>query len=519
MALHDLDASAGLSLWDNWSAKGESYKPGLCAIKWRSFKKGGITRGTLFAKAKEANPNWNPAPIKTRRTVAPFRAEHKEPVEPGIVTMRVAAEINRYFQHQAEAILEVYRMALRWFKGVAFTAKQLIEKSGLGKMQVHRGLMYGRNFIFCRYAENPDAADFVADCKRNTEEDSYTPNTVEEDRLQSVTKSMPPRSRPPSYWRLRPFEKIVGTICYEVFYIDLERTLEYKLATISRIKDLKGDPTLVGRINRSLQALMTIDEVVTEKAKLKSMALKIRMLRHNLLTDLGEIPQGRHKTGDCNEKSVRQLMVEGWHWEREGTDYTFDCEEALGIVKTTAQRIGRGAGFRWVPQTEPQTITRGCDLPSPGRWNAVRRAFPRTVIVGGRRMPYYSAQNVAERMEMLRTPAVIEWQKGSKIEYDPDAAALDADRRREKAKDRMGKPVKGTCATVGEEAPEWDYQGNPPNWTREKWAYYWLVRMGYVGDYDELTDAQILEMLTVDRGTLRGEEPIAPRRAPTGTEG
>lgn len=508
MALHDLDPVGGLDLWDQWSARGSKYKPGLCALKWRSFKRGAITRGTLFHAADVAQPGWRPAPIRTRRTVAPFRPEHKEPVEPSAITVRLAAEINRYFQHQADAVLEVYRAAIRYFRNVAFTARQLMERSGLGKAIVHRGLMYGRNFIFSRQAENPDAVNLVAVCAPDSIDDSKDLSLLEEDRLQSATKSMPPGSRPPFYWRLRPYADIVRTMCYEVFYVDLERSLEYKLATVSRIRDLHGDPSYVGRINRTLQKWMSIVEQVEEREKLKKMALKIRLLRHDLLNDLTPVGEGHHQTGECAEKSVRLLMVEEWHLERNGTDRTFDCENVLGMAKTTVQRMGRAVGFRWQPQTEEQIIRNGHELPVPGKWNMQAHAFPRTVIVSGRRTPYSSAQSVAERMEVLHVPAVIEWQKGSKIVYDPDEAALDADYRREKAKDRAAKPVKGSCAAVGEEMPEWNYQGNPPNWTRANWAYYWLKRMGYQGDYDDLTNAQILEMLSTDRGSLRGEALI-----------
>ena len=49
MAVASWDSSdEGLKVWDDWSAGGESYQIGECAIKWRSFGSvGGVTLGTL----------------------------------------------------------------------------------------------------------------------------------------------------------------------------------------------------------------------------------------------------------------------------------------------------------------------------------------------------------------------------------------------------------------------------------------------------------------------------------------
>jgi hypothetical protein len=57
MALHAIDASAGLAIWDDWSRGSSKYKNSReLEQKWRSFKSqpGGIGPGTLFAKAKQA---------------------------------------------------------------------------------------------------------------------------------------------------------------------------------------------------------------------------------------------------------------------------------------------------------------------------------------------------------------------------------------------------------------------------------------------------------------------------------
>lgn len=57
MALHAIDASAGLAIWEDWSRGSSKFKSSReLEQKWRSFKSqpGGIGPGTLFAKAKQA---------------------------------------------------------------------------------------------------------------------------------------------------------------------------------------------------------------------------------------------------------------------------------------------------------------------------------------------------------------------------------------------------------------------------------------------------------------------------------
>jgi hypothetical protein len=327
MALHNLDPVAGLSLWDNWSSGGKTYKPNQCAMRWRSFHQGGgIGRGRLFWMADVAHPGWRPAPVKVTRTPASNFRERPAPIEPPCVTKRLAAEINRFFQKQAESVLEVYRAVLRYFGRTAFTARRLMECSGLAKSMVNRGLMYARDFLFERLPENVDAVDFVAVSRLDSIDPIESLILEDPNSLQSATKSMPPGSRPASHWRLRAFEKIVQTLCYRVIFVSLERELDYRLATASRVRDLKGDLSYVGKINRTIQKLMDITEIVSEKAKLKKMAIKVRMLRHALFTDLTPVGEGNLQNGDRGEKSVRQLMVEEWHWERRDQENrTWDC--------------------------------------------------------------------------------------------------------------------------------------------------------------------------------------------------
>ncbi len=59
MAVASWDSSdEGLRVWDDWSAGGESYQVGECAIKWRSFGSvGGVTLGTLVHLSNAATQN------------------------------------------------------------------------------------------------------------------------------------------------------------------------------------------------------------------------------------------------------------------------------------------------------------------------------------------------------------------------------------------------------------------------------------------------------------------------------
>ncbi|ABC81611.1 PriCT-2 domain-containing protein [Anaeromyxobacter dehalogenans] len=62
MALHfGFEGSAeGLALWNEWSAGGGKYKNGEPADRWRSFKRNGVTLGSLFHFAKKHG--WRPEP-------------------------------------------------------------------------------------------------------------------------------------------------------------------------------------------------------------------------------------------------------------------------------------------------------------------------------------------------------------------------------------------------------------------------------------------------------------------------
>jgi len=77
MAAH----SAGDSLladWEDLSQKNSKYKPGECAKKWDSFKRSGISLGTLQKFAKE--DGWTSPPRVFPDSVVPVQAEQTTPI-------------------------------------------------------------------------------------------------------------------------------------------------------------------------------------------------------------------------------------------------------------------------------------------------------------------------------------------------------------------------------------------------------------------------------------------------------
>mgnify|MGYP003630449408 CR=1 FL=1 len=67
MALHSVGDDALLDDWEQWSAQSGKHKPSDCQRKWRSFKKSGITLGTLGDMAKK--DGWRGSAI-ARRTIS-----------------------------------------------------------------------------------------------------------------------------------------------------------------------------------------------------------------------------------------------------------------------------------------------------------------------------------------------------------------------------------------------------------------------------------------------------------------
>jgi predicted P-loop ATPase len=67
MALHSVGDDALLGDWEQWSAQSGKHKPSDCQRKWKSFKKSGITLGTLGDMAKK--DGWRGSAV-ARRTVS-----------------------------------------------------------------------------------------------------------------------------------------------------------------------------------------------------------------------------------------------------------------------------------------------------------------------------------------------------------------------------------------------------------------------------------------------------------------
>ena len=68
MALHSVGDDSLLDDWEHWSAQSGKHKPSDCQRKWRSFKKSGISLGTLGDMAKK--DGWRSQRREPSRTVA-----------------------------------------------------------------------------------------------------------------------------------------------------------------------------------------------------------------------------------------------------------------------------------------------------------------------------------------------------------------------------------------------------------------------------------------------------------------
>jgi predicted P-loop ATPase len=77
MALHSVGDDSLLSDWEHWSAQSGKHKPSDCQRKWKSFKKSGISLGTLGEMAKK--DGWRSQRREPSRTVA-SGASDKPPI-------------------------------------------------------------------------------------------------------------------------------------------------------------------------------------------------------------------------------------------------------------------------------------------------------------------------------------------------------------------------------------------------------------------------------------------------------
>ena len=103
MALHSVGDDALLDDWEQWSAQSGKHKPSDCQRKWRSFKKSGITLGTLGDMAKK--DGWRGSAV-TRRTVT-AEGVGREADSPPIITKPEkleTAELLALLRSQADEI-------------------------------------------------------------------------------------------------------------------------------------------------------------------------------------------------------------------------------------------------------------------------------------------------------------------------------------------------------------------------------------------------------------------------------
>ena len=83
MALHSVGDDSLLDDWEHWSAQSGKHKPSDCQRKWRSFKKSGITLGTLGDMAKK--DGWRSSAV-VKRVVGGRSGGSPEADTPPIIT-------------------------------------------------------------------------------------------------------------------------------------------------------------------------------------------------------------------------------------------------------------------------------------------------------------------------------------------------------------------------------------------------------------------------------------------------
>jgi hypothetical protein len=84
MALHSVGDDALLDDWEQWSAQSGKHKPSDCQRKWRSFKKSGISLGTLGDMAKK--DGWRSSRRESRVAFATVADDKQADPKPPIIT-------------------------------------------------------------------------------------------------------------------------------------------------------------------------------------------------------------------------------------------------------------------------------------------------------------------------------------------------------------------------------------------------------------------------------------------------
>lgn len=100
MALHSLGDDALLDDWEHWSTQSAKHKPSDCQRKWRSFKKSGITLGTLGEMAKK--DGWRSSrPVSHEPQRDTQEETRKRAPISGSPQKLEAAELLEYLRHGA----------------------------------------------------------------------------------------------------------------------------------------------------------------------------------------------------------------------------------------------------------------------------------------------------------------------------------------------------------------------------------------------------------------------------------
>jgi predicted P-loop ATPase len=83
MALHSIGDDALLDDWEQWSAQSDKHKPSDCQRKWRSFKRSGITLGTLGDMAKK--DGWRGKARSFSRASRQPQLDAEDQPSPGVI--------------------------------------------------------------------------------------------------------------------------------------------------------------------------------------------------------------------------------------------------------------------------------------------------------------------------------------------------------------------------------------------------------------------------------------------------
>lgn len=152
MAIHsELPSEEGLTLWDEWSKGGQTYKDGQCLKRWNGFKQGGsVTMGTLHHMAGH---------IAKVKTVVDY-------VIPKVIKDRIAKDYKRgAFGVSFEADVDVIKLILKntYYTCASKTFFKMFNELGqvirVGKNEIASTLIDNFGQPFTNYDELESAID------------------------------------------------------------------------------------------------------------------------------------------------------------------------------------------------------------------------------------------------------------------------------------------------------------------------------------------------------------------------